>query len=691
MKKQCYIPKKNFVIDKVKEQKIIEITQEDYNRHCFDCGSLNPQYISLYNAIFICKRCVNNLHRMFNSNISLILNNDLYKLSIKDIQYLYYGGNRKLFNFINYEYPILQSLSRNRLYITKGIDYYRRYLRYLIDDEEKPVKPSMEESCQLIFEVNRNKAYKKNIHRKKKNLININYLNNYDNNNYNYNNNYEYEDKRAIIKSIYDNNYKTNLSHSLTKQYNYNKLNQKRNYYSSDKENDLSEFSLMNNYNIDYYNNRNIFTERDNNDYLKNRDYYDLNQKIKEIKILNAKINNNIINSKKLITKRLNLKSKKIFKGKIKNLSMNRNNNDKNTKNAKNEYLESNNIIYTKPTHTLFSSFTKNAPKRNREEKEIEKEDSPILQRSYMIPHGNNYQSILINNNNYDDVLMYNYTDRTNNTINTIKINNAQFIRPGHKYSNYTNSFDNSNKYTNNTEPYKDMIFKKKNLKNSFSIDRRKIKKKMNNININKNQSVIENINFQIIPVHNSDNTKKGHIKLVSAINNNVNDTYSIDSEKNNEIIKEIKVKKKQKIILENNKMNNLSSENSTVKNFDINDNTSNNDKNLSSLKDNISSAKKETNLNKLINLTKIMKNDMKLSIPKLTLTNFNKKKKKKHKLNKSVKDNQKETFNKNCNDNTMNIRILSKTVKVPIRRNNNNNDDKPYGTLRDIFKLKPK
>ena len=85
----------------------------------------------------------------------------------------------------------------------------------------------------------------------------------------------------------------------------------------------------------------------------------------------------------------------------------------------------------------------------------------------------------------------------------------------------------------------------------------------------------------------------------------------------------------------------------------------------------------------------------MKLSIPKLTLTNFNTTNDKKHKLNKSVKevkDKQKEAFNKNLNDNTMNIRILSKTVKVPIRRNNNNNnDDKPYGTLRDIFKLKPK
>jgi hypothetical protein len=176
MSKMEYSAKENIALNKIKKKKILEINQEENNKKCFDCQSPNPKYISLYNGIFICHKCVNEIHNKLDSNISLILDNDLNNLSIKDIQYLYYGGNKKLLDFINYEYPTLKSLKKNKLYLTKAMEYYRQWLKYLIDEGQKPLKPTFEESNELINDIKR-----KNNKKNKGNVITIDFLNNYYN------------------------------------------------------------------------------------------------------------------------------------------------------------------------------------------------------------------------------------------------------------------------------------------------------------------------------------------------------------------------------------------------------------------------------------------------------------------------------------------------------------------------------
>ena len=142
---------------------------------------------------------MNQLHKNLNSKISLILENNLNKLSIDDIQYLYYGGNKKLMDFIDFEYPILKSINRNKLYLTKGMEYYRRWLRFLIDEGEKPLKPSFEECSQLIDDININKTNNTN----KGNIITIDFINNFYN--------YEDDDKNNLInKKIYQKTYSNN-------------------------------------------------------------------------------------------------------------------------------------------------------------------------------------------------------------------------------------------------------------------------------------------------------------------------------------------------------------------------------------------------------------------------------------------------------------------------------------------------
>ena len=92
-----------------------EIKRDLINNVCFECGAKDPQYISINNAIFICKDCIEN-HLSFSHNISQIIINDLFSLNLTEIKTLFYGGNRKLIQFINFDFPGLRQLPPEILY-----------------------------------------------------------------------------------------------------------------------------------------------------------------------------------------------------------------------------------------------------------------------------------------------------------------------------------------------------------------------------------------------------------------------------------------------------------------------------------------------------------------------------------------------------------------------------------------------
>ena len=163
------------------DEKIKEILTEEMNKECFDCGSFNPKYISLNNGIFLCNECTK-IHNQFTLDISLIKNNNLFLLSNKEILYLYYGGNSRLNNFVNYEFPGLQNYQPNILYRTQAMNYYRNRLNAIVCKRKRPEKPNCIYAYKLIGE---------NTDKYSKNRLN---LDNNDNNkilienNYNYNN-----------------------------------------------------------------------------------------------------------------------------------------------------------------------------------------------------------------------------------------------------------------------------------------------------------------------------------------------------------------------------------------------------------------------------------------------------------------------------------------------------------------------
>ena len=153
--------KENISLIKIKRQKIEIILNIPKNNECFECSNLNPEFISLNNGIFLCKNCTKN-HKNFPKSISNIFKNDLNNLTLKNIQYLCCGGNEKLKQFIQSEFPKLKKYSFQNLYKTYAMNYYRKYLEYLIEGGIKPTKPNINKAYELIKINNNIKKVKSN-------------------------------------------------------------------------------------------------------------------------------------------------------------------------------------------------------------------------------------------------------------------------------------------------------------------------------------------------------------------------------------------------------------------------------------------------------------------------------------------------------------------------------------------------
>ena len=131
------------------------IKLEQINNVCFECGANDPEYISINNSIFICQECVQG-HLQFPQEISQIIINDLYSLNSNEVKKLYLGGNKKLIEFINFDFPRLKQFPPNILYKTKAVEYYRKRLEFLVKGGTMPLKPLLESSYQLINIPNEN-------------------------------------------------------------------------------------------------------------------------------------------------------------------------------------------------------------------------------------------------------------------------------------------------------------------------------------------------------------------------------------------------------------------------------------------------------------------------------------------------------------------------------------------------------
>jgi ADP-ribosylation factor GTPase-activating protein 1 len=129
---------------------IPEILSLPGNSTCCDCGMEKPKWASLNNGVFLCLKCAG-IHRSLGVDISTIRSLQIDSWTDKQILYLTNGGNNKL-KQIWEEYGINPKSPVDNKYKSKACDYYRKYLKNLVekisDKDYKQIeliKPSSEE------------------------------------------------------------------------------------------------------------------------------------------------------------------------------------------------------------------------------------------------------------------------------------------------------------------------------------------------------------------------------------------------------------------------------------------------------------------------------------------------------------------------------------------------------------------
>ena len=134
---------------------IPEILSLPGNSSCCDCGMEKPKWASLNNGAFLCLKCAG-VHRSLGVDISTIRSLQIDSWTDKQILYLSHGGNFKLQKLWE-EYSINPKDSVEKKYKSKAGEYYRKYLKNLVEKISDPdyqqielIKPSTEEGKEMM-------------------------------------------------------------------------------------------------------------------------------------------------------------------------------------------------------------------------------------------------------------------------------------------------------------------------------------------------------------------------------------------------------------------------------------------------------------------------------------------------------------------------------------------------------------
>ena len=472
--------KQQEIIQSEKNRKIQEIYKDEMNNECFDCGKPNPDFISANNGVFICKNCMS-IHYQFSDEVSLIIKNNLFLLNEEQINYIYFGGNRKLLEFINYKYPKLQEYEPEILYKTQAMQYYRDNLYYLAEGGNEPIKPT--ENC----------AY--NLMPNVENYIlpgkDDNMINNSNNNQHNYiNQNENYEDDENELDD--------------------NDLNDEEEGYINDEYN--SDKDIENNYKININRQNRKLNQLNNN----NNNY-----------VVKLPYNNSFVYNKR----RSNLINDDDENIDEKNFSNFKNTNIDNTSsNKKNNYNRKRDNFF-KEMNRLFGGSGQEDEEENLEQEQSRNFNSdmdkiPNYKKSQNNKRNKTYKAKRPHEN-------YNYNNYIKNTININNNNTNIFLDDNIPFNknilsksqivSMNLSHDNLGKNNHNIEP----IYKNNRNKNKINISRTVyIKPKLNSYNTYNIKSPMmrgnKNINYSSVPNRINHKIANNYLSptLYSPINN---------------------------------------------------------------------------------------------------------------------------------------------------------------------------
>lgn len=113
-------------------RKFKELMKIPENKKCFDCNNMSCQWASINNGIFLCSKC-SGFHRglgVENSYIRSILWDNWTE---EQIEYMNKGGNKQLKDLLKIYSFDFKSINHEKLYQTKIMEYYRKYLKSKVE------------------------------------------------------------------------------------------------------------------------------------------------------------------------------------------------------------------------------------------------------------------------------------------------------------------------------------------------------------------------------------------------------------------------------------------------------------------------------------------------------------------------------------------------------------------------------
>ena len=121
-----------FLNNDIKRQ-LEQLSKEEENKKCFDCGSQPARMVSLNNGIYLCHSCSEE-HKKIETETSKIKSIGLEQWNKNQLNIMKKGGNMKLRLFLE-ENNIETNIDKNILYNSKIMLYYRNKLK--AEAEEK--------------------------------------------------------------------------------------------------------------------------------------------------------------------------------------------------------------------------------------------------------------------------------------------------------------------------------------------------------------------------------------------------------------------------------------------------------------------------------------------------------------------------------------------------------------------------